>query len=81
MTSMLTVTQSSVDHLVLSVHQLNLSAKNILEQHFPQIWVKGEVSNLMNAKSGHTYFTLKDEQAQIRCAYFKRFKSSTEGGV
>lgn len=60
------------DEWVLSVHQLNYSAREVLEQRFPQVWVKGEISNLIYAKSGHCYFTLKDHAAQIRCAYFKK---------
>lgn len=56
---------------VLSVTELNRLARNCLEQKFPLLWVAGEVSNLTRAASGHCYFTLKDDQAQVRCAMFR----------
>jgi len=59
---------------VYSVSQLNLAAKNLLNQHFFSIQVEGEVSNLSTPASGHCYFSLKDNQAQIRCALFRQQK-------
>src|SRR5690625_6552539 len=56
---------------VLSVSQLNRRSKQILETHLPLVWVEGEVSNLSRPSSGHGYFTLKDDQAQVRCAMFR----------
>lgn len=56
---------------VLSVGQLNRLARQLLEDCFPQIWVEGEISNLSRPSSGHWYFTLKDSQAQVRCAMFR----------
>jgi exodeoxyribonuclease VII large subunit len=56
---------------VLSVSQLNQRARQLLETHFPQVWVEGEVSNLVKPSSGHWYFTLKDAGAQVRCAMFR----------
>ena len=56
---------------VLSVGQLNRLARQLLEDCFPQIWVEGEISNLSRPSSGHWYFTLKDAQAQVRCAMFR----------
>ncbi|MDQ2077277.1 exodeoxyribonuclease VII large subunit [Marinimicrobium sp. ABcell2] len=56
---------------VLSVSQLNRRSKQLLETHFPLVWVEGEVSNLSRPSSGHWYFTLKDDQAQVRCAMFR----------
>lgn len=56
---------------ILSVGQLNRLAKQLLEDCFPRVIVVGELSNLSRPSSGHWYFTLKDEQAQIRCAMFK----------
>lgn len=55
----------------LSVSELNAIAKTLLENHFQGFWVSGEVSNLTRAASGHLYFSLKDGQAQVRCAMFK----------
>lgn len=46
-------------------------ARELLEQHFPLLWIEGEISNFSRPASGHLYFTLKDAQAQIRCAMFK----------
>ncbi|MDD5295624.1 MAG: exodeoxyribonuclease VII large subunit [Rhodocyclaceae bacterium] len=56
---------------VLRVSQLNHLARQALEQRFPLLWVAGEVSNLTRATSGHLYFSLKDEGAQVRCAMFR----------
>ncbi len=56
---------------IYSIAQLNREARALLEGNFPLIWVEGEISNLARPASGHLYFTLKDEQAQIRCAMFK----------
>jgi len=56
---------------VLSVSQLNRLARQLLEDCFPLIWVEGEISNLSRPSSGHWYFTLKDKQAQVRCAMFR----------
>lgn len=56
---------------ILSVAQLNRLAKQLLEDCFSQVNVVGELSNLARPSSGHWYFTLKDERAQIRCAMFK----------
>jgi len=56
---------------VLSVTELNRKAKSLLEIHLPLMWVQGEISNISRPASGHMYFTLKDERAQVRCAMFK----------
>lgn len=58
------------DH-VLSITELNRRARQLLEVHLATIWVRGEISNLSKPSSGHWYFTLKDEKAQVRCAMFK----------
>lgn len=55
-----------------SVSELNRRVKDLLEIHFPLIWVEGEISNLSQPGSGHWYFTLKDSAAQVSCAMFKR---------
>ena len=56
---------------VYSVSQLNREAKRLLAQHFLSVSVTGEISNLSMPASGHIYFTLKDAQAQVRCAMFR----------
>jgi exodeoxyribonuclease VII large subunit len=55
----------------LSVSQLNRQVKQMLESQYPAIPVRGEISTLSRPASGHIYFTLKDNNAQIRCAMFK----------
>lgn len=56
---------------VMSVGELNRRAKDMLERGFPLGWVSGEISNLARPASGHVYFTLKDDTAQVRCAMFR----------
>jgi exodeoxyribonuclease VII large subunit len=56
---------------IYSVTQLNREAREILEGSFPPLWVEGEISNFLAHNSGHWYFSLKDAQAQIRCAFFR----------
>lgn len=56
---------------VVSVSTLNRLARETLEHSFPLLWVAGEVSNLTRAASGHIYFSLKDEGAQVRCVMFR----------
>jgi len=56
---------------VYTVTRLNHEARGLLEAGFPLLWVEGELSNVARPGSGHLYFTLKDEQAQVRCAMFR----------
>ena len=56
---------------IISVGELNRSAKYLLEKNFNNVSVIGEISNLSRPSSGHIYFTLKDEDGAIRCAMFK----------
>jgi len=63
------------EQAVLSVNQLNVLAKDILESSFPRVLVEGEISNLAQPSSGHAYFTLKDDKAQVRAALFAGQKS------
>ncbi|HTS52263.1 MAG TPA: exodeoxyribonuclease VII large subunit [Burkholderiales bacterium] len=55
----------------VSVSELNLTARQLIEQNIPLLWVAGEISNLMRAASGHCYFSLKDAWAQVRCVMFR----------
>ncbi len=59
---------------VYSVSQLATYLRELLETdlHLADLWVEGEVSNLSRSTAGHTYFTLKDEFAQMRCVMFRR---------
>lgn len=56
---------------VITVSELNRLAKDVLEQNLPLMWIAGEVSNFKRYDSGHCYFTLKDEQAQVDCVMFR----------
>ncbi|MDO6746022.1 exodeoxyribonuclease VII large subunit [Gilvimarinus sp. 1_MG-2023] len=61
---------------IVSVSQLNRISRQLLETHLPLVWVEAEISNLARPSSGHWYFTLKDEQAQVRCAMFRNRNQS-----
>lgn len=56
---------------ILTVSGLNQAVARMLERNFPLIWVKGEISNFTRAASGHWYFNLKDDGAQVRAVMFK----------
>src|ERR671923_145876 len=56
---------------VLSVAELLRSVRDTLERRFPLAWVRGELSNLSRAPSGHCYFTLKDRGAQVDCVMYR----------
>jgi len=56
---------------VLSVSGLNREARQLIEESLGVVWVEGEISNLSRPSSGHFYWSLKDAQAQIRCAMFR----------
>ncbi len=56
----------------ITVSQLNRRAKALLEHGIASIWVEGEISNLARPASGHLYFSLKDDGAQIRAAFFRQ---------
>ena len=60
-----------VERKVYTVSELTASIKAALEEHFPMFWVEGEISNLRMPGSGHAYFTLKDEGAQISAVLFR----------
>ncbi len=61
-----------LEQKILKVSQINLLAKKILETSFNQVLVEGEISNVVRPSSGHLYFSLKDESAQIRAAMFRQ---------
>lgn len=56
---------------MLAVSALNQAVARVLERSFPLAWVAGEISNFTRAASGHWYFTLKDDKAQVRSVMFK----------
>lgn len=57
---------------IYTVSRLNREARGLLEAGLPALWITGELSNLSRPASGHWYFTLKDEAAQVRCAMFRQ---------
>ena len=56
----------------ITVSQLNRQVKTLLEQGLARLWIEGEISNLAKPASGHLYFSLKDDSAQIRAAFFRQ---------
>lgn len=62
---------NSYETKIFSVSEINKLVKDILQHNFPIILIKGEVSNFIEASSGHWYFSLKDSNAQVRCTMFK----------
>jgi len=56
---------------ILSVTQLTREIRDVLEGHIGSVWVEGEISNHRLQTSGHQYFTLKDEGAQLACVFFR----------
>ena len=57
---------------IYTVSEITRDIRGLLESQFPAIWVEGEISNFKLHTSGHIYFTLKDEAAQISCVFFAR---------
>lgn len=56
---------------IFTVSRLNQTVRLLLEQEMGQVWIRGEISNFSQPSSGHWYFTLKDNTAQVRCAMFR----------
>jgi exodeoxyribonuclease VII large subunit len=71
----LTTTPASIQRNIISVTQLNRATSQLLTEHFFSVWVEGELSNLAQPASGHLYFSLKDANAQVRCAMFRTRQS------
>ena len=60
-----------VERKVFAVSELTRSLRAVIESRFPNVWVRGEISNLTRHASGHWYFTLKDKDAQLRATMFR----------
>jgi exodeoxyribonuclease VII large subunit len=71
--------------MIYTVRQFNREVRQLLESSYQKVWIEGEISNLAAPSSGHLYFTLKDGEAQIRCALFRnrrlRLRCTLENGV
>jgi exodeoxyribonuclease VII large subunit len=57
---------------IMTVSELTAKIRDLLARNFTGITVQGEISNCREAQSGHIYFTLKDDRAQVRCVFFKQ---------
>jgi exodeoxyribonuclease VII large subunit len=73
------------DRRIFTPTELNQEVKLHLEAGFSRIWLEAEISNLSRPASGHLYFSLKDERAQVRCALFRssaaRLSITPENGM
>ena len=63
--------QNQTQQRIYSITELTRQIKFLLESHFPNVWVKGEISNFKLHSSGHMYFSLKDENAQLPCVMWR----------
>ncbi len=62
---------NKIERHIYTVSEITASIKSILEERFPFVWISGEISNFRIPSSGHSYFTLKDENAQISSVIFR----------
>jgi exodeoxyribonuclease VII large subunit len=67
----ITSTSAATQRKIITVTQLNRETSQLLGEHFQSVLVEGEISNLSTPSSGHIYFSLKDANAQVRCAMFR----------
>jgi len=70
---------------ILTVAEITRAIRSLLDAEFSDVWVAGEISGVKRAASGHIYFTLKDEDAQIQCACWRgsarRLKFQPQNGI
>src|SRR5215831_2466105 len=69
---MATAPVESSERDIYTPSRLNREARLLLERGLPALWLGGEISNLSRPSSGHWYFSLKDDAAQLRCAMFRQ---------
>lgn len=62
---------TATERKIFTISELNSAVRSLIEAQFGQIWLTGELSNLACPSSGHLYFSLKDQRAQVRCALFR----------
>jgi len=63
--------KNNLQRTLLTVSELNAEVDLLLKEAFPLLWIEGEISNFARPTSGHIYFSLKDNKAQVRCAMFR----------
>lgn len=68
---------SRMERQLYSVSRLNREVRMLLDHGMPVVWVEGEISNFSRPSSGHWYFSLKDRDAQVRCAMFRQRNTGT----
>lgn len=73
--------QSATQQKIYQVSELNQKVRMMLEGEFVNIWISAEISNFIRASSGHWYFSLKDNRAQIKAAMFKGSNRSVRGVI
>lgn len=56
---------------IFTVSELTQNIRAVLEGTFSEIWIEGEISNFIKHSSGHIYFSLKDSEAVLNCAFFR----------
>lgn len=76
-----TTAQSPKEKPALTVTELTLQVKGLLEKQIGTVWVKGEISNYKPSSSGHLYFSLKDQNATISCAWFRSGQSRAKFAI
>ena len=65
--------------VIYQVSEFTEQARRLVESEFDNVWLTGEISNLATPASGHIYFSLKDKNAQVRCAMFRNRRSNRNG--
>ena len=60
---------------IFTVSEITAAVRGVLEDVFDAVWIEGEISNLRVPASGHNYFVLKDDKAQVRCVMFRNYRS------
>ena len=63
---------------ILTVRELTEQLRKSLEGRFPFVWVRGEVTNFSRPGSGHVYFSLKDQDAQLQCVWFRHMQRQND---
>ena len=58
------------DEQVWSISEINAALRDMIENSFMPFWIRGEISNLVLHRSGHAYWSLKDDKSQMRAAFF-----------